>query len=99
MATPKVTTTLNVDEILGELAEVATLIAKGEFFKAEGHEDVSLALREVQEFVNMTMTERDKLAELVGIPRIVGKRGRKAANETGEITPDSILANFRKGRK
>ena len=99
MADKKVTTTLGVDEMLMELAEVATLIKNGEFFRADGHEEVSVALREVQEFVNFTMTERDKLAEKVGIPRIVGKRGRKLATEVGEITPDSILAEFRKGRK
>lgn len=100
MTEKKITTTLGVDEMLHELAEVATLIKNGEFFRADGNEEVSAALREVQEFVNFTMTERDKLAEKVGVPRIVGKRGRKPADQiAGEITPDSILANFRRNRK
>ena len=73
------------------------IIGTRKYFEGKNHQEMSAALRDLQEFINRVVVEHDKLADEVNPQfRLVGKRGRKASADAKVTTVDDVISRLTK---
>ena len=89
---------LDTEAIEDSIALLTLALKTGMFFNQDNHAEISEDLRYLQQNLNTLVTLRDSEAEIRGIDRLVGKRGRKSADQKVNTVED-IKAQMRKNRK